>query len=286
MNSNGNIKKMLNKRRHKKYAGLRQRSKGTFEINYYVNGERVTDTVKANNEAEAYAMRLQLMASAGAPATENKIADISLNGAIEHYLRNTEKILQDNTRQRSQCIYNHLLDFLKEFYSAIISVSQITVEVAKKYKEHLLSMPGKSPSGINTDITKLRAIFKKFEEYGFIAINPFSKVEKIPSRLAKPEKKHLPTDHEIKCILQSVNGHDSYDEITRFLIRVGRRIEETTLYEKNDVLLNEKGKPIKIIVRAEISKTRETGELSLDDELAEIIHQALLKHPEEQYLFG
>ena len=69
------------------------------------------------------------------------------------------------------------------------------------------------------------------------------------------------------------------------MVRVGRRIEETTLYEKKDVLLDENKKPTKLLIRQENTKNKEAGELSLDDELANIINKALLKHPKEPSLF-
>ena len=284
-NLNESTSRMTNKRRYKRYAGVRQRGEGSFEINYYVNGSRKTETIQANTEGEAFAIRLQRMATAGLHSTECLSAGVSFKDAIDHYLRNTEKILQRNTRQRSECIYNHLLDFFKEAYPSIALVGQVTVEVAKRYKEHLLSIPGKTPSGINTDISKLRAIFRKFEEYGFILENSFKRVEKIPIRLARPEKKHLPTDYEIKSILAATDGDPSYDEITKFLVRVGRRIEETTLYEKSDVLLDENKMPVKIMVRPEITKTKDTGEVPMDEELAGIVKRALDKHPDQKPLF-
>ena len=274
--------KSMEKRRHKKYLGVRRRGPNSFEINFISNGQRHYETIQASSEAQAFAVRLQKMASS---VRGNEIADASLSDALQYYLNQTEKILQDNTRQRSECIYNHLVDFLKSAYPNINFVGQITVEIGRKYKEHLLSIQGKSPSGINTDISKLRAMFRKFEEYGFVVSNPFTKVEKIPGRLAKPEKKHLPTEYEIKTILNAVQDDPSYEELTTFLIRVGRRIEETTLYEKSDVLKNEKGMPIKIIVRPEITKTKDTGEVPMDDELAGLVKRVLEKHPDQKYLF-
>ncbi|MBF0504830.1 MAG: tyrosine-type recombinase/integrase [Candidatus Omnitrophica bacterium] len=276
---------MTNKRRYKRYAGVRQRGECSFEINYYVNGKRYSETIKANTEAEAYAIRLQRMATAGLRSIERIAAGVSLKAAIDYYLSQTEKILQAKTRQRSKCIFNHLADFLRQKYSTVTLVNQVTADIGNRYKEYLLSLKDKSPSGINTDISKLRAIFKLFKEYGFISENPFKKVEKIPQRLARPEKKHLPTDYEIKTILNAVVGDPSYEELTMFLVRVGRRIEEATLYEKSDVLLDDKKMPIKIVVRPEITKTKDMGEVPMDDELAGIVKRALNKHPEQKCLF-
>lgn len=118
-----------------------------------------------------------------------------------------------------------------------------------------------------------------------LEINPFYAIEKIPQRLAKPKKKHLPADYEIKQILDFTANDPSYREVTRFLIRVGRRIEETSLYEKKDVLTDSSGIPIKILVKPEISKTREHGEITLDEELAGIVTEALQKNPKERFLF-
>ncbi len=273
-------------RKRKKYSGVRQRGHDSYEINYYANGKRVSETVKASTEAEAYAYKLKRIFDADATLpTQKAVVQISFEQAIEKYLINTEKLLHSNTRQRSLCIYKHLRNYLKHFHPEVEFIHQITSDIVKRYKDYLLSIPTKSPSGINTDISKLRAIFKKFIEIGFLEKNPFYAVEKIPQRLAKPQKKHLPTDYEIKQILECTAKDSSYREITRFLIRVGRRIEETSLYEKKDVLKDSAGKPIKILVRPEISKTKEPGEIPLDGELAEIVNEALTKHVDTQFLF-
>lgn len=275
------------KRRHKKYAGVRPRGKSSYEINYYVNGRRCAETVKASTEGEAYTIRLQRLAiSHAATKGEKIVVEAGFEPAMEHYATVNEKILQPKTLQRSRCIYGHFIDFIRANFPHARLVSQLINEHALKYKDALLGLPGKTASGINTDISKLRAIFKKFKEYRFVSENIFAAVSKIPSRQAKPEKKHLPTDHEIRVILGAVKGDPSYEELTKFLVRVGRRIEEATLYEKKDVLLDDKKVPIKIVVRPEITKTKETGEISVDEELAGIIQGALSKHPAEKYLFA
>ena len=277
---------MTQKRKYKKYPGVRQRGRDSFEINYYVNGKRKSGTVKASTAGEAYTQRLKRIANSESVLTVQKeFPQVTFNDAFERYLVNTEKLLHFNTRQRSQCVYNHFLDFLKTFYPGAIYIHQITGDIVKQYKDYMLSLSDKSPSGVNTDIDKLRAIFKKYIEIGFIETNPFYAIEKIPQRLAKPKKKHLPTDYEIKQILDCIANDPSYREITRFLIRVGRRIEESSLYEKKDVLTDSRGVPIKILVKPEISKTREHGEITLDEELAEIVTEALKKHPRERFLF-
>jgi len=277
---------MKQKRRRKKYPGIRKRGQDRYEVSYYVSGKRITETVIASNEKDAYIFKLRRLANSGRNVILDKESqEITFAQALEQYLTSTEKLLTLNTQQRSVCIYNHFLDFLKETSPEFCFVHQVSGKVAKRYKEHLLALPGKSPSGMNTDITKLRAIFKKFIEFGFIRENPFYAIEKIPNRLARPVKKHLPTDYEIRQILDYTSNDPSYREITRFLVRVGRRIEETCLYEKKDVLKDREGRPIKIKIRPEIAKNRFAEELSLDDELAEVVKEALHKNSKIRYLF-
>jgi len=277
---------MVEKRKRKKYSGVRKRGHERYEVNYYVGKKRITEIVIAFNERDAYLFKLRKLANAGKNVVlEEEQQTITFDQGIEQYLSSTAKFLTLSTQQRSICIYNHFIDFLKKTNPELCFVHQVTTAVAQRYKDYLLALPFKSASGINTDITKLRAIFKKFIEFGFILENPFCAIEKIPNRLARPVKKHLPTDHEIREILDDTSGDPSYREITRFLVRVGRRIEETCLYEKNDVLKDSKGWPIKIKIRPDIAKNRLAEELSLDDELAEIVKESLVKHPKEKYLF-
>ncbi len=279
------ILRIMAQNKRNKFPGVRKRS-GSFEINYYINKKRIVETVHVKTEGEAYIIRLKRMeTSQVASGRVLEAGEVTFEQAIEHYATVNEKILKTNTLQRSQCIYGHFTNFMKVNYPEIIYVRQLTIEQGLKYKDHLLGLSNKTPSGINTDISKLRAIFRKFKESRFIGENIFSSVSKIPSRQARPEKKHLPTDFEIKTILKAVKGDPSYEELTTFLVRVGHRVEETTLYEKKDVLKDEKGNPIKIVVRPEITKTKEAGEVPIDEELAAVIKQALMKHPNQEYLF-
>ncbi|MDD5737726.1 MAG: tyrosine-type recombinase/integrase [Candidatus Omnitrophica bacterium] len=85
--------------------------------------------------------------------------------------------------------------------------------------------------------------------------------------------------------LNGVKDDPSYGDITRFLVRTGRRIDETTRYEKADVICNEQGKPLYIKVRAEITKTKDDGEIPLDEELAETVSTAQAKNPKQKFLF-
>lgn len=79
---------------------------------------------------------------------------------------------------------------------------------------------------------------------------------------------------------------DFYNPIY-FMCRVGRRVEETTLIEKKDVIWDGI-KPVKINIRAETTKTREYAPLNkLDSDLEIFIRQAYqfsIKH-KAVYLF-
>jgi integrase/recombinase XerD len=273
--------------KRKKYPGIRKRSENTYELNFYVGDKRVTRNVRANSEGEANRIRIQLIADSmkdsAKAARRIETKRFSLNEAFQYYLTNTAKLLHENTRQRSECVYNHLKKFLSEYHPDVQFIDEITSSLGTRYKEYLLSQTNRRPSGINTDIFKLRAIFRKFCEYEFIEENPFTKVERIPRRLARPLKKHLPSDDEIRILLNNINQED-YLCLTKFLIRVGRRIEETSLYLKSDVI-NDNGKLIALKVREEITKTKEAGEIPFDDELSGIVLAALKKNPDSSFLF-
>ena len=277
---------MKRRRRRKKNTGVRQRGKNSCQLNYYVNGKRITETIKASSESEASVVRLQrLAASSSKPIGKDATGEITLQRALELYLNETEKLLCPRTKQRSICIYNHLLRYLSQSFPNIRFVHEVTIDVAESYKNYLSNKPNKTPSGINTDITKLRAIFRRFKNNKFTTINSFKKISKIPRRLARPEKKYLPTKQQMDVILEAVKGDPSYEELTYYLRRAGRRIEESTLLLKGDVVCDENGKPTKVRIRKEITKGKIESELDLDDELVKIISKALAKHPEEKALF-
>lgn len=278
------------KHKRKKYSGVHRRGENAFRINYYgADGGRKYETVEAQSEGEAFAIRLQrLAAGSGKPQKTVAIDDITLDGAFRRYSETESAVLKERTRQRSTCIYNHFVEYLGLNYPSMKFVAQVTEEIGNRYKDYLLAQVGagtKTASGINSDITKLRAIFACYCRYNFIKENVFKKVKKIPRRQAKPEKKHLPSDQEISLILDAAKGDPSYEEIVHFLIRVGRRIEETSKYEKKDVTVDEAGKPVRLKIREEITKTDEENYLYFDDELAEIIRKAMAKNPGCKYLF-
>jgi len=275
------------KRKRKKYTGVRQRGNDSYEINYYVNGKRIVENIKASSQADAFTVRLKRLANVETQTRiTNEIPLVTLEQAFERYIVHVTKTLHENTRQRSRCVYNLFTDFLRDKFPEIVYVHQVTGDIAMKYLEHLHMKKNKSASGINTDIDKLRAIFKKYKELKIVFGEPFYAIQKIPRRLAKPKKKYLPTDYEIFRILEFSSDDISYREITRFLVRTGRRIEESCLYRKEDVVVDSNGSPIKIVVRPEISKTKETGEVTLDEELSGIVKEALCKNPSVQYLFS
>lgn len=276
------------RRIRKKYAGVRRRGECSFEINYYVNRQRKTETIKAHSEGEAYAVKLQRITQfSGLKDSSEQVIpdDVTLEGAFNRY-EDTERFLKSCTVQRSRCVYNHFLDFLKVSYPNLKFVHQVSGDVGNAYKNCLLSKPDKTASGINWDITKLRAIFACYVRYKFIKENPFKKVEKIPRRLAKEKEKYLPTDLDVAKIRQGIQGHPDYAEITEFILRTGRRIDETANYKRTDLVVDELGEIIALRIRREITKAQfESSELLLDDSLREVIKKAVAKNADSQYLF-
>ena len=260
-----------------KYPGIRQRGVNSWEIYYSKDGKKTTENFKGS-EIEASIRRSQLILGAGS-SVPSKSEDITFEQAFKSYTNVKSKLLDENTIQRSTCIFNHFVDYLSRVYPGVRFVAQVTPEIGTHYKNYMISDTNKRPSGINTDITKLRAIFTVFmSECFIIPSNPFKKVSKIPRREAKPKEKHLPTNQEVIILLNDFKNDVSYCEITRFLLRVGRRIEEVTEYLKKDVVFDPAGRPIcvnglalyypdgrpiALKVRKEITKTDESGNILL-----------------------
>jgi len=270
-----------------KYPGVRQRGKKpSFAIKYSINGKSVYETVNAPSAEAANLIRMQRILASG-PGASNTVqqVDFTFAQAFDVYFAFKEKSLKENTRQRSRCIFNHFLDFVQRTYPNVAIVRQVSTDLGESYKHYMLTATAKTPSGINTDITKLRAIFKVFLLKKMVDYNPFSKVEKLTGIRAKPKEKHLPSDLEVLALLHDFDDDKSYCGITKYILHVGRRINESTSYFKKDVVCDMAGKPIKLKIRAEIAKTGVSEELELDDELSDIVQGEMLKFPKVPYLF-
>ena len=162
------------KRKRLKFTGVRSRGKNSFEINYYLNGERVVENIKALSGEEASVVRHTRLAGINTQEKINskEIPLATFGQAFERYLSNVERVYKESTVQRSRCIYLHFVDYLKSANPEILHIQEVTGETAKKYLDYLQSKTHKTLSGINTDITKLRAIFKKFIELELLKQNP------------------------------------------------------------------------------------------------------------------
>ena len=103
-------------RKRKKYTGVYPRGNNSYRISYYVSGKRKYETVEAQSEGEAFAIRLQRLTAVSDKSQKTvSIDDITLEGAFQHYLKK-EVLLDEVTRQRSTCIYNHLVRYIKLNY--------------------------------------------------------------------------------------------------------------------------------------------------------------------------
>lgn len=277
----------MQKARNKTSAGIRQRGPNTYEINFQHKGKRYFNTIYATSERDAFKKRIQMMAQVMEPSHKVQIVNkqASLEEAFNRYLELNERVLDENTLKRAECVFKHLTTFLQRSCPEIINAHQLSLSVCRRFKDYLVSKPAKSLSGVNADIDRIRAIFNKFVEYEFVDSNPFKAVEKFPRKLARPKQKHLPTDVEVRKIIKSAQSDPSYSEITRYIYRTGRRIQETCLLEKRDVNFDANGKPESVKIRPEITKTKEPGLLPLDEDLSQIISEALQKNPHIPYLF-
>jgi len=265
-----------------KYPGIRPRSKTSWEIKYYVNGKPKTETVKTSSIEEANMVRSQrIVAERSNSNISLEQNNVTFEQAFKSYLE-IKSDLDPSTIQRSVCIFNHFVDFVNLAHPNIRFIQQVTVELGRAYKLYLITKTTKTKSGINTEISKLRAIFKVFCEYMGLAENPFAKVEKFTRREAKPKEKHLPTDREVRTIL---DNNDAYIELTKYIMSVGRRIEETTLYKKRDVICDPEGKPLYLKIKADDTKTDTAEDFYFNNELSAIVAEALNKFPKSEYLF-
>ena len=265
----------------KRYIGVKETKAGNYQVNFRLNkgGMRFWETVEASSMQEASNMRAELITQKlkelETPETEKLrlTADFS-----KVWLGISEGLvgMPKKTYLRYQKIFWRMFrDFKGLKFPYIQNPNQLTLSFFEQYKNYYCNELGR-PKGLRGELIYVKAIMKRMYKLGFCS-------EKIIKDIAehikkpKPNKKQYPeiTSSKINELLAFIKkDKPDYYRPIYFMKRTGRRVEETTLIERRDVVWDGI-KPIKLNIRAETTKTDEYAPLNkLDPELETLINQA------------
>jgi integrase len=278
----------------RKLTGVREIIKGQrYEVNYVVGGRRFQYRINAASLSEAHDKKLEDMAE------KRKNASLLL-GSEEHFNAGFsdawEKLhadlIADNLPKKTighyANTYNRLFNnFVSLKFPQIASFNQLNLPFFKEYKNYYVNELER-PNGWRGELIFVKAIIQRLYGLGFCDKDIIEKLKEM--KKPRPNKKQYPniSNSQIRKLLDFIRrDRRDYYFLIYFMVRTGRRISETTLIEKKDVEWTGL-KPVKINIRAEITKMRQYAPLTkLDSEFEQVVREAnrrSLRH-KTPYLF-
>ncbi|MEI6832157.1 MAG: tyrosine-type recombinase/integrase [Candidatus Omnitrophota bacterium] len=267
----------------KRYIGVKETKAGHYQVNFRLNknGKRFWETVEANSMQEAYNKRAELITQRQKELQTPEAEKLRLTAGFSEVWEGIGGgILGERKPRKTYLHYQKVFwrmfdDFRNLKFPYVQNPSQLTLAFFEEYKNYYSNELNR-PKGLRGELIYVKAIMKRMYKLGFCS-------EKIIKDIAehikkpKPNKKYYPeiTNTKINELLVFIKKDrpDYYGPIY-FMKRTGRRVEETTLIERRDVIWDGI-KPIKINIRAETTKTDEYTPLNqLDSELEILIGQA------------
>ncbi|MDD3906214.1 MAG: site-specific integrase [Candidatus Omnitrophica bacterium] len=266
----------------KRYSGVRLIERGVYEINYrpYKKASRVFKRVKADSLQEADQVRAEAKAAASRQFQISSDGKSRLHAGLSEIWDSIDKSLQSENRPRRTILryrktfFRLFSEFKDKKFPNMQEASRISLTFLEEYKSYYcvdLGMQG----GWRAELIVVKAIIGRMYRLGYCeeaAVN-LRKLLQAPKAIKKsfPD---IPVS-KIKELLSFIKSdRPDYYPLMYFIVRTGRRIEESTLIERRDVVWNGI-RPMQINIRAETTKMRENAPLkSLDAELEDVVRQA------------
>lgn len=273
-----------------KYIGLRQRSDnktdasgklipGTWNVNFRPTpgGKSVWKTVRAKGPAEAYLERAKLMVEAAKAPTldfaegmaREELTFDSIWPILERNI--TADGLTHKTLLSLKKVYNRVFnEFRLKKYPHIKSPATLSLAFFLEYKSYY-GVELKRPKGLRAEIQRIKMLIYRLRNFRYVTEDLMRELERFetPEGNKKPYPDITPT--QIRAFLARIKTErpDIYG-VTYFMLRTGRRVEETTLIERKDIVWDctSAPNPVTINIRAETTKMRREAPLNyLDTEL-------------------
>ena len=265
----------------KRYPGVKETKSGKYQINFRLNkgGERFWDTLQASSMREAYGKRAELITQKLKGLQTPEAEKLRLTADFSNVWQGLSSGIigmPKKAYQRYEKIFWRVFrDFRDLKFPHVQNPSQLTLAFFEEYKNYYSNELGR-PKGLRAELIYVKSIMKKMYKLGYCS-------EKIIKDIAEHIKKPKPnkkqyleiTNTKINELLSFIKqDRPDYYRPIYFMKRTGRRVEETTLIERRDVIWDGIN-PVKINIRAETTKTDEYAPLAkLDSELELFINQA------------
>ncbi|NQU73483.1 MAG: site-specific integrase [Candidatus Omnitrophica bacterium] len=265
----------------KKTKGVHHIQGDIYRIDYQVAGNRNQQWIKATSLKEAKIIRAEHIVGLRKqmPVPENEQS--RFNATFEEVWGKLHADLQADglprkTFLRYRKVFERVCDFRNKKYPHIKSVSQVTLPFLTEYRGYFVNTLKRSPNGgLRAELIVLKAMLRRLKRLGFCDKTIIESLDEL--KRPKGGKKMYPniTNSQIKNLLNYINKNKPcYYYPIYFMCRTGRRVEETTLIERRDIVwagLN----PSKINIRPETTKTKEETPLErIDEDLAKVMKEA------------
>jgi hypothetical protein len=277
----------------KKYEGIKHIKDETYEVNFrpFRGARRVFKRITAGSKQEASAKRSELITE----ARKIKEPEVNQRGALvfaEIWPALERNLLADNlplkTRLRYEKTYNRLFhDFRLKRFSYITTPDQLSLPFFEEYKGYYGNELN-HPKGLRAEFIYVKALMRRLRKLGYCTVDIINDLKDV--RVPQATKKDYPeiAKTKMKEFLVKIKNErpDIYGPVY-FMLRTGRRVEETTLIERKDIVW-EGIKPIKINIRAETTKMKTAAPLNfLDSDLQAHLRRSYQKNNKHKstYLF-
>jgi len=267
----------------KRYEGVREKVKGRrYEIYFrpFRGAKKIHRNIEAASISEAYYRRQEIIAGYRKNEEMPEEDRVRLSSSFtEAWEQLSKDLLTENRPKKTKNRYRRTFwrmfdEFLKKNYPYIQSPSQLSLPFFREYRNYYANDLGR-PNGLRAELIIAKAIMRRLYMLGYCKEELIKKLTEIKKPRAR--KKDYPdiSKSDIKKLLLAIKSQrlDYYYPLA-FIVRTGRRIAETTLIKKEDVEF--RGfRPVRINIKAEITKTKENAPLmKLDAELEQLIAEA------------
>jgi hypothetical protein len=233
----------------KRYVGVRAIEEGkVYEINFrpFKKADRVFRRVEATSKQEASIKRSDLMVKAGKETSEGKIdySGLDFSKALEDLISDVmaddrSGTTEANFRKKAgkyRNVFNRMFhDFKNLKFPTITTPSQLTLPFFTHYKNYYCNELGKA-RGWRQELTTIKALIRRLYKLGYCneqVIVALREIKKPPA--TQKEYPDIPED-KMRELFNFIKRDrmDMFRPIY-FMLRTGRRVEETTKIERRDV---------------------------------------------------
>ena len=198
--------------------------KMTITVGVGVDGKQKRKSVTANNKTELMKKVAELRVSVGQPRSQK----VYFKELVEMYLKWNENILSHNTLRSYKYIDKVVFSQLYHY-----RIDKITGEMIDYVLDKLIEDNHVADSTIGTYRNKLTALFNFAVTKGLLNVSPLRKARRRNKGVLKADKIVLPTEGELKAILEQAKERDktsracvSYYPLFLLAVATGLRLGE------------------------------------------------------------